>query len=150
MDWKLIVVGGLVFYIVMFIVSFVTGPVIHEGILDAAYQANELFWQPALRQDPPDMAAMMPRWLATGVLTSLILAAVYGWIRGGLNGPPWLKGIKYGVILSLFGTCLILGWSGVFYLPGKIWLWWAIEQPLYYLPGGAALGWVAAKLAPES
>lgn len=131
MNWKLIVVGGLVFYIVMFLVSMVTGPVIHEGILEAAYQANEAFWQPALRQDPPDMAALMPRWIAGGLVTAFILAGIYGWIRGGLGGAPWVKGAKFGVILTLFGTCFIVGWSGIFYLPSQLWLWWALEQPLY-------------------
>ena len=149
MNLKLIVVGGLVFYVVMLLLSFVTGPLIHEGILDPAYQANETFWQPALRQDPPDMGALMPRWIIGGLTTAFIMAGIYGWIRGGLSGAPWLKGVKYGVILSLFGTCLIIGWSGVFYLPNQIWIWWALEQPIYYLIGGAALGWVAQKMAPE-
>lgn len=149
MNWKLIVVGGLVFYVMTFVVSLVTGPVIHEGILDPAYQANESFWRPELVQDPPDMAALMPRWIAGGLLSSFIMAGIYGWIRGSLTGAPWLKGAKYGVIVSLFGTCFIIGWSGLFNLPNQIWLWWALEQPLYYVIGGAALGWVGQKLAPE-
>jgi hypothetical protein len=36
---KLIIVGDLVYYVVQFIVSFATGPLIHEGVLDAAYRA---------------------------------------------------------------------------------------------------------------
>jgi hypothetical protein len=32
------IVGGLVYYIVQFIVSFATGPLIHEGVLHAAYR----------------------------------------------------------------------------------------------------------------
>ena len=60
MNWKLIIVGGLVFYVVMFVVSMVTGPVVHQGILLESYQATEQFWRPELRQVPPDMAALMP------------------------------------------------------------------------------------------
>jgi hypothetical protein len=31
----------------------------------------------------------------------------------------------------------------------RIWIWWAIEQPFYYVPGGAVLGWLGEKLAPR-
>ena len=149
MHWKLIVVGGLAFYVVMFLVSFITGPLIHEGILKVPYMENEEFWQPALNQDPPDMAALMPRWIATGLITTFVLAGIYGWIRGGFSGAPWQKGVKYGVVLSVVGSCMMAGWSGVFNLPAEIWTWWAIEQFAYYLPGGAVLGWLGQKLAPE-
>ena len=150
MNWKLIVVGGLVFYAVMLVLSFVTGPIIHEGILDPYYMANESFWQPALTQDPPDMAAMMPRWITTGILTSLVLAAIYGCVRSAFSGPGWKKGLSFGLILAGFNVCLILGWSGVFYLPNQIWFWWAAEGFIYYLIGGAALGAIGQKLAPEA
>lgn len=149
MSWKLIVVGGLVFYAVMLIVSFATGPLIHEGILEEAYKANEAYWQPALAQDPPDMAALMPRWITVGLITAFVLAAVYGWIRSGFYGAPWVKGVKFGVLLSIVGCCMMAGWSGVFGLPNQIWMWWGIEQFFYYLPGGAVLGWVGGKMAPE-
>ena len=81
-------------------------------------------------------------------ITSLILAAIYGWIRPAL-GAGWLAGVKFGILLSLFGWVTMAGWSGVFDLPNKIWVWWAIEQPFYYLPGGAVLGWLGEKLAPR-
>ena len=148
MSWKLIVIGGVVFYIVMFVISFATGPLIHGGVLDEAYRANEGFWRPELNQDPPDMTSLMPRWITTGVLTSLVMAAIYGWIRPAL-GRGWVAGVKYGVLLSVVGTLFMAGWSGVFNLPDKIWIWWAIEQPLYYIPGGAVLGWLGEKLAPS-
>lgn len=149
MNWKLVVVGGLVFYAVTFVVGFATGPLIHNGILKEPYRQNLSFWQPALQQDPPDMAALMPRWVATGILGALVQAALYGWIRGGFRGKGWQKGMKYGLLLSLFGCTVLLAWSGVFNLPNKIWVWWGLEQFAYYLLGGAALGWVSQKLAPE-
>ncbi|MDH3253634.1 MAG: hypothetical protein OEM62_01485 [Acidobacteriota bacterium] len=149
MNWKLIVLGGLVFYAVMMVISFPTGALIHEGVLDESYRATNEFWQPALRQDPPDMAAMMPRWIATGLITTFIFTAIYGWMRGAFSGAPWLKGLKFGLMLSIIGCCFMAGWSGVFNLPSKIWMWWGFEQFLYYLPGGAVLGWVGQKLAPE-
>ena len=149
MNWKLIVLGGLVLYAVMFIISMITGPIVHEGVLDATYRANPEFWRPELNQDPPDMASLMPRWIGIGLLAALVQAALYGWIRGGFSGAPWLKGVKYGMLLAIVGGCMMAGWSGVFNLPDKIWAVWGLEQFAYYLPGGAALGWVAEKLAPE-
>ena len=148
MNWKLVVVGGLVFYIVMFIISFVTGPLIHEGILKEPYRAYEEFWRPELNQEPPDMAALMPRWIATGLVTSFVMAAIYGWLQPAL-GKGWLAGAKYGVLLSVLGALIMAGWSGVFDLPGTIWVWWAIEQPFYYVPAGAVLGWLGERLAPR-
>ena len=150
MKWKLIILGGLAFYVAMFIISFATGMVIHEGVLDATYRANEEFWRPELNQDPPDMATLMPRWITTGLLTTFIFSALYGFVRGGLSGAPWLKGMKFGVLLSVIGCCFMAGWSGVFNLPDKIWIWWGLEQFLYYVPGGALLGWLGQKLAPEN
>jgi hypothetical protein len=58
---KLIVVGGLAFYAMTWILSFVTGPVVHNGLLLESYQATAAFWRPALMQPPPDMAALLPR-----------------------------------------------------------------------------------------
>lgn len=41
------------------------------------------------------------------------------------------------------------GLSGVFNLPAKIWIWWVVDQVLLYVPGGAVLGWLGEKLAPQ-
>ena len=74
MNWKLIIIGGIVFWLVTNILGmFVTGILIHEKILDPVYQANESFWLPELRQDPPDMAALMPQWLLTSFVSSLVV-----------------------------------------------------------------------------
>ena len=146
---KVILLGGLAFYVAQFIVSMVTGPFIHEGVLMDLYIANASFWRPELNQNPPDMAALMPRWIATGLIASFILAGVYDNIRSALNGAAWLKGVKYGVILFLFSLCMSAGWSGVFNLPESIWVWWNAEALFYYLVGGAVLGWAAGRLAAE-
>jgi hypothetical protein len=148
MNWKLVIVGGLVFYIVTFAVGMATGPLIHNGVLKDTYKANSGYWRPELNQDPPDMAALMPRWITTGVITSLILAALYGWIRPAFAGPGWKRGLLYGLFLSIVACLSFAGWSGVFNLPENVWVWWGLESFAYYLPGGAALGWVGGKLAP--
>jgi hypothetical protein len=146
---KVIVVGGLAMYVVQFLLGILTGPLIHEGVLVEAYQANAAFWRPELNQDPPDMAALMPRWIATGLIGAFILAGIFDNIRGGLAGSMLVRGLKYGVILFLINLCISAGWSGVFNLPEEIWVWWNAEALLYYVVGGAVLGWVTGKLAPQ-
>jgi len=146
---KVIIVGGLAMYVAQFALSFVTGPLIHEGVLVEAYAAHATFWRPELTQQPPDMAALMPRWIATGLIGAFILAGIFDNIRGGLAGSALIRGVKYGVILFLVNLCISAGWSGVFNLPETIWVWWNAEALLYYLIGGAVLGWVTGKLAPQ-
>ena len=150
LNLKVIIVAGLAMYAVQWVVGFVTGPLIHEGVLAEPYQATAAFWRPELMQDPPDMAALMPRWITTGLIGAFILAAIFDNIRGGLNGSTALRGLKYGVILFLVNTVISAAWSGVFNLPDLIWMWWTAESLLYYLVGGYVLGWVTGKLAPDA
>jgi hypothetical protein len=49
---KLILIGGIVYYVVQFIISMIAGPFIHEGVLDETYRATTSFWRPELVQDP--------------------------------------------------------------------------------------------------
>lgn len=149
MNWKLIIGGGLAMYVAQFVVSFATGPIIHNGILESAYMATASFWRPELTQDPPDMAALMPLWIATGVIGALILAAIYGAVRGAFAGAAWLRGAKYGLTVWLIQAVTMAGWSGVFNLPYKIWGWWAAEGVVYMVIGGIVLGIVANRLAPD-
>lgn len=146
---KVIIGGGLAMYVAQFALSMVTGPLIHEGILTELYTANQSFWRPELNQQPPDMAALMPRWIATGLFGAFIIAGIFDNVRGGLEGSMWVRGMKYGVILFLLNLTVSAGWSGVFNLPDAIWAWWSAEALLYYLLGGAVLGFVTGKLAPE-
>ena len=150
LNFKVIILGGLAMYVAQFALGMLTGPLIHEGILKEAYMANASFWRPALNQDPPDMAALMPRWIATGLITTFIIAAIFDNIRGGLSGSVAVRGVKYGFIVFLISLCLSAGWSGIFNLPEKIWAWWSAEFLLYYVVGGFVLGWVTGKLAPDT
>lgn len=140
MNWKLVILGGLALYVTTFAIGMVTGVVIHEGILDPLYQEHSEFWRPELRQDPPDMAALMPRWIATGLATSFVIAGIYGAVHKAFSGAGWSKGLKYGVVVSAVWCTACAGFSGVFDLPDKLWLIWGLESFLYYLPGGAVLG----------
>ncbi len=146
---KVILLGGLAMYATEFIVSMATGGFIHEGVLEDLYIANSSFWRPELNQDPPDMAALMPRWIAAGLITTFVMVAIYDNIRSALGGSGMVKGIKYGFILFLFSACFSIGWSGVFNLPDAIWFWWNVEALVIYLVGGAVLGWVVNRLSPE-
>ena len=149
LNFKVILLAGLAMYAAQFILSMLTGTLIHEGMLDELYRANSGFWRPELNQDPPDMAALMPRWITVGLISTFILTAIYDNIRSALDGSAVVKGVKFGVIAWLFSITLSAGWSGVFNLPEAIWLWWGVEYLLMYLAGGAVLGWVTAKLSPE-
>lgn len=148
MNWKLILGGGIAYYIAAFIVSMAGGAIIHEGILDPVYQATASFWRPELMQDPPDMAALMPMWIATGIVTSFVLAGVYGVFRGALSGPGWQRGLKFGVAVWLLQVSLMAGLHGVFNLPEKLWVWWGVDSLTYTVIGAIALGFAAEKLAP--
>ncbi len=43
MNWKLVIIGGIVFYAATFVISLITGPLIHEGVLESTYQQYEMF-----------------------------------------------------------------------------------------------------------
>jgi len=148
MNWKLIIVGGIVFYAAQWVVGMATGVFIHNGVLLPYYLETAQFWRPELNQVPPDMAALLPRWIATGLIASFLSVFVYGWVRPALSGAGWLKGLKFGVIAVLFTTGCMLGWSGVFNLPNAIWAWWWFEAVLYFLIGGIVLGWFAERFMP--
>lgn len=148
MSWKIIVGGGLAYYIAAFIVSFATGGLIHEGVLKEAYIATSEFWRPELNQDPPDMAALLPLWVTTGLITTFVLAGIYGVFRTALTGPGWQRGLKFGVAAWLLHASAMASWSGIFNLPYNIWLWWAAEMLVYALVGSAVMGLVAEKLVP--
>ncbi len=148
MNWKIVLVGGLAHYVALFLISFLTGFIVHQNLLAEVYQTTTAFWRPELNQDPPDMAALMPMWVACGLIGSFVAAFIYGWVRPALSGSGVQRGLKFGVIAFLFHGIYILNWQGVFNLPEKIWLFWWLESFVYLLTGSAALGWVAQKLAP--
>ena len=150
MNWKIVFVGGLVYYVTMFVVSLGTGYFIHapEGVLFETYRATASFWRPELNADPPDMAALMPMWVATGLIGSFLGAGVYSVIRSSLTGAAWQRGMKFGVIAIVFAFINMLGYWGVFNLPNNIWQWWFIDMVILQLIAGTVLGLVAQKLAP--
>ena len=148
MNITVILIGGLVFYITLFVVSIGTGFVVHQNILMDIYRATPEFWRPELNQDPPDMAALMPLWITCGLIGSFVTAFIYDWVRPAFSGAAWQRGTKFGVVAVLFHGVYILNWSGVFNLPSKVWLWWWLESIVYMLIASAALGWVTQKLSP--
>ncbi len=145
LDWKVIIGGGIAMYAAQFLVGGLTGMFIHEGVLEPLYQANSQFWRPELNQDPPDLAALMPRWITVGVLISFVYAGIYDNIRSALDGSSIIKGLKFGVLMALFYTMFNLAFSGVFNLPDAIWGWWTLEGFIMYPIGGLVLGWFVGK-----
>lgn len=151
MNWKIAIVGGLVYYVALFALSTVVGIVVHNpqtGILAEAYGATQPFWRPELFQDKPDPMLLLKMWIPSGLLAAFMAAGIYSAIRSSLVGAAWLRGLKFGVISVLFGIMAVLGYRGVFNLPDQIWIWWTIGALVIYLPGGIVLGWVSQKLAP--
>ncbi|NIP19054.1 MAG: hypothetical protein GWM87_13550 [Xanthomonadales bacterium] len=144
-NFKAIVVGGIVFYIAQWVVGMITGILIHEGVLDQLYLATTEYWRPELVQDPPDMAALMPRWIATGLVMSFIFVGVYDNIREAFSGSAIVQGFKYGLLLALLFACMYAGLSGVFNLPETIWAWWIVDGFIVMGISGLALGWYVGK-----
>jgi len=126
---KLILLGGVVYYLAQWVVAG--------------------FWRPELMQDPPDMAGLMPYWITTGLISAFVGAFIFDNVRAALSGNGWVKGLKFGFLMSLIYAAFIAGWSGIFNLPSNIWLWWGLEGFAFYLFSGAVLGWFAGRFAPE-
>lgn len=151
MNWKIAIIGGIVMYVAMFILSFGTGYFVHSpdaGVLAETYRATAGFWRPELNAVPPDMMALMPMWVANGLISAIVMAGVYSVVRPSLAGAAWQRGLKFGVIVALFALVNMLAYWGVFNLPSNVWQWWFVEGTILNLAGGAVLGVVAQKLAP--
>jgi len=149
LNFKTIIVGGVVFYAVQWVLGMISGIVIHGGVLEPLYQATAEYWRPELLQDPPDMAALMPRWIATGLVMSFIFTGIYDNIRVAFDGSGVIKGLKFGFVLALIYGATAAGYSGVFNLPETIWAWWIVEGFFIYSISGAALGWYVGKFASD-
>ncbi len=148
MNTKAIVVGTLVFWLVTNLLGmFVTGFLIHSMILKPTYQATQSFWLPALNQDPPDMAALLPHWLLVALAMSLVVAGIYSCVRSSFKGPGWKRGLTWGLSLGIFIFVYTFSLSGVFNLPLSMFVWWGIDGLLAFTIGGAAMGWATEKFA---
>lgn len=150
MNWKIVLIGGVAYYVVFFLLSFVGGALIHspEGVLGPLYRDYASFWRPELNATPPDMATLMKMWVPVGILSSLLLAGIYSVVRSSFAGAGWVRGVKFGVVAWIFGLVAALGYWGLFNLPTKIWAWWLLEGIWMHLIAGAVLGLVAEKLSP--
>ena len=149
LNFKTIIVGGLVFYAAQWILGMTSGVVIHGGVLDSLYAATAEYWRPELMQDPPDMAALMPRWIATGLAAAFLFVGIYDNIRDTFDGSGPIKGLKFGFVLSLIYAATAAGWSGIFNLPDAIWAWWIVEGFFVYCIAAAAMGWYVGKYATD-
>lgn len=153
MNWKITFLGGLTFYITTFILGmFIAGPLIHEGVLVELYAANSSFWRPALNQQSPDIAALLPLWIGTGLLMSFVYAGIYSIVRGSLPACKLdvTRGMAFAAILILIQGVNMASWFGIFNLPADIWLWWFAEIFINTLIGCILMAVVAKKLVPDS
>lgn len=149
MSGKLTAISAVVYFVASWVLSFITGPIVHNGILKATYIETASFWRPALMQEPPDMAALLPRWITMGVILAIIVGAFYGVLRPALAGAGWVRGAKFGAGLGLLVAAVMFNWSGVFNLPDNVWSWWAIESFVLNTVAGAIMGWAAGRWAPS-
>jgi hypothetical protein len=151
LNWKIVFVGGIVYYAALLAVSMVLGHFIHSpdsGVLAEAYRATASFWRPELNANPPDPSLLWRLWIPSGILGAFIAAGVYSVIRPALSGPAWQRGLKFGAIAFAFAVIDALGYHGVFNLPGKIWTWWMVGAAVMYAIAGPVLGWIAQRVAP--
>jgi hypothetical protein len=151
MKWKVVFIGGAVYYLTLFALSTVLVIVVHDpqsGILADAYGATMSFWRPELFQEKPDPDLMLRMLIPSGLLCAFLAAGIYSVIRSSLAGPAWMRGIKFGVISAIFAIIGVLGYRGVFNLPDRIWAWWTVGIVVMNLPAGVVLGWIAQRLAP--
>lgn len=148
-NFKIIFIGGVIFYVTTFAFGMISGQLIHEGVLDTLYAATSEFWRPELRQDPPDVAALMPRWISVGLVASFVFAGIYDNIRDALSGSAVITGLKFGLMLGLIHAMFLAGWSGVLNVPETIWAWWVVDVFYVNSLGGAALGWYVGKFGSD-
>jgi len=146
MKLKTILVGGLVYFVVMFIASMASAMITHDGMLVEVYKTTAMFWRPELRSEPPDMGALMPLWITTGLISSFITAGVYSLFHSALSGPGWRRGLVFGFAIGLLYFGLYGGLYGVFDVPAFIWEVWAVEGLVLTMIASAALGAVVQKI----
>ncbi len=127
----------------------VTSLIIHGAILDPFYRANESLWIEPLRQDPPDMAAVMPHWIMVSLISSLVVAGLYSCLRKAFEGPGWKCGMIWGLYLAIFSFVTLLGYAGVIALPMTIVIWWSVDGLILFVLGGAAMGWAGERFAGD-
>ena len=123
MNWKIIVLGGIAYYVdVLPAVDhrrrFIHSP---EGVLGATYRDYAAFWRPELNAVPPDMASLMKLWVPIGLFSSVLLAGVYSVDPLVVLGSGLVRGVKFGVVSWLFGLVAALGYWGILNLPNKVW-----------------------------
>ena len=51
----------------------------------------------------------------------------------------------WGLCLGFLSGSTYMAMSGIFNLPMKMWIWWAVDGFVLFLIGGAAMGWAAEK-----
>jgi hypothetical protein len=78
-----------------------------------------------------------------------LFAALYGWFRPALHGPGWKRGLLFGLGMGVAGAAIFVVYSGILDLPPRVWVGWIVDDLILRAGGGAALGWVAAKVAPH-
>ena len=148
MKWKIVVFGGLAAYASTWIFGMVSGMLIHQGTLEETYQATAMFWRPELRMEPPDMVALLPIWIPTGLFFTLLVAGIYSVVRGSLSGPGWRRGLVFGLGLGVLVSTVYVSLFGLFDLPLSIWLWWSVDAIYLWCVCGTILGAVSQKVAP--
>ncbi len=79
--------------------------------------------------------------IAFGIITGILLASVYAIIREGITGKGAKKGLVYGFLVFLVaGVPGSLSLYLLINLPSALIAYWAIENLVIYLIGGAIFG----------
>jgi hypothetical protein len=151
MNWRVVFIGGGVYFVAGFVLSLIVAPFIHSpdtGILAETYRVTAAFWRPELNANPPDTELMFRVLIPSGILAALFGAGVYGLVRSSLTGAAWKRGLKFGVITTVFFVINALGFRRVLNLPDEFWIWSIVGSVIVNLGSGAVLGWISQKISP--
>jgi hypothetical protein len=61
-----------------------------------------------------------------------------------------VRGVKFGAGVFLLVAGVMATWTGVFNLPDRLWIWWALEALAVYVIGGAVMACVVDRWVPEA
>jgi hypothetical protein len=147
MNIKAIALGTIAFFITYFAVGTLTGLWIHQQILHSVYASHPQLWQPAFQNQGMNGISLMPVVLTFTFITAVLLTMLYSNLRDGFAGSPIIKGIKFGLMLWVIASLVMLAWTAVFNVPTTLWIWWSIDLLIKFTAASAVMAWAVERFS---